>query len=231
MMIASILGTMGLGMYRYFQQKYQKQPKTKTFIDCDDLNDLTRLFSYVGQDTETFLVLCSPAILTRKWCVGEMALPPPHRYGISMEDVAETFRWLNERDCQTMPENITPTTSHAMVSDLVAASRTSGGRKSRPLRGPSHFTELTTNFPVLVDPQDTEAMATALPRLLGTSLPLPSVLPAGKEVSEKALLSMVICSNQCFKSEHIQKWLLQACRRPECCMKLGGRGGFGRSRS
>ena len=24
------------------------------------------------QDTETFLVLCSPAILTRKWCVGEM---------------------------------------------------------------------------------------------------------------------------------------------------------------
>ncbi|CAK9050882.1 40S ribosomal protein S6, partial [Durusdinium trenchii] len=232
MMIASILGTMGLGMYRYFQQKYQKQfryflchqknatgsmarllkmelelrlPKTKTFIDCDDLNDLTRLFSYVGQDTETFLVLCSPAILTRKWCVGEMVtarangvhtllltwpqfIKPDEnfienyprivpdineltKYGISMEDVAETFRWLNERDCQTMPENITPTTSHAMVSDLVAASRTSGGRKSRPLRGPSHFTELTTNFPVLVDPQDTEAMATALVLL---SLPLGS---------------------------------------------------------
>ena len=38
-------------------------------------------------------------------------------------------------------------------------------------RGPSHFTELTTNFPVLVDPQDTEAMATALVLL---SLPLGS---------------------------------------------------------
>ena len=26
------------------------QPGTKTFIDCDDLTDLTRLFSHVGQD-------------------------------------------------------------------------------------------------------------------------------------------------------------------------------------
>jgi hypothetical protein len=25
-----------------------------------------------GQDTQTFLVLGSPSILTRKWCVGEM---------------------------------------------------------------------------------------------------------------------------------------------------------------
>ena len=27
-----------------------RNPGTKTFIDCDDLTDLTRLFSYVGQD-------------------------------------------------------------------------------------------------------------------------------------------------------------------------------------
>ena len=27
----------------------QRLPGTKTFLDCDDLNDLTRLFSYVGQ--------------------------------------------------------------------------------------------------------------------------------------------------------------------------------------
>ena len=27
------------------------RPGTKTFIDCDDLNDLTRLFSYVGQES------------------------------------------------------------------------------------------------------------------------------------------------------------------------------------
>ena len=29
-----------------------RNPGTKTFIDCDDLTDLTRLFSYVGQDSE-----------------------------------------------------------------------------------------------------------------------------------------------------------------------------------
>ena len=28
-----------------------RNPGTKTFIDCDDLTDLTRLFSYVGQDS------------------------------------------------------------------------------------------------------------------------------------------------------------------------------------
>ena len=29
-------------------------------------------FSYVGQDTQTLVILGSPQILTRKWCVGEM---------------------------------------------------------------------------------------------------------------------------------------------------------------
>eukprot|EP00435_Cladocopium_sp_Y103_P020538 s2211_g5.t1 len=76
-MMLSILLTLLNGGYQYFQQKYRKQfrfftchqknaagsmarflkmelelrnPGTKTFIDCDDLTDLTRLFSYVGQD-------------------------------------------------------------------------------------------------------------------------------------------------------------------------------------
>ncbi|CAK9049949.1 unnamed protein product [Durusdinium trenchii] len=52
-----------------------------TFVDCDDLNDLTRLFSYVGQDTETLVVLASPDILTRKWCVGEICTARIQRRG------------------------------------------------------------------------------------------------------------------------------------------------------
>ena len=36
------------------------------------LGCLLSLLVILGEDTETFLVLCSPAILTRKWCVGEM---------------------------------------------------------------------------------------------------------------------------------------------------------------
>ncbi|CAJ1332770.1 unnamed protein product, partial [Effrenium voratum] len=58
---------------RLLKMELQKRgSRFKTFVDCDDLNDLTRLFSYVGQDTETLVVLATPDILTRKWCVGEM---------------------------------------------------------------------------------------------------------------------------------------------------------------
>lgn len=98
-MFLAVFATLTYGCYKFIEQKYRKQfrfflchqknaagsmarllkiqleralPGTKTFIDCDDLNDLTRLFSYVGQDTQTLLVLGSPSILTRKWCVGEM---------------------------------------------------------------------------------------------------------------------------------------------------------------
>ena len=34
-----------------FATALSPRPGTKTFIDCDDLNDLTRLFSYVGQES------------------------------------------------------------------------------------------------------------------------------------------------------------------------------------
>eukprot|EP00435_Cladocopium_sp_Y103_P020125 s928_g4.t3 len=98
-MMLGIFGAIAFGVYKSCRQKYQKQfkfflchhkaasgcmarllkielqqrlPRSKTFVDCDDLMNLTRLFGYVGQDTETFVILGSPAIFTRKWCVGEM---------------------------------------------------------------------------------------------------------------------------------------------------------------
>eukprot|EP00439_Symbiodinium_sp_Y106_P032155 s4992_g3.t2 len=99
LMVAAILGAILYGIVKHFMQKYRKPfrfflchqkvaagsyarllkmelqkrgSRFTTFVDCDDLNDLTRLFSYVGQDTETFVILGSQDILTRKWCVGEM---------------------------------------------------------------------------------------------------------------------------------------------------------------
>eukprot|EP00913_Durusdinium_trenchii_P014591 g13690.t1 len=80
MMALSVLAAVCWGLYRFFHQKFLKlkqfrfftchqknaagsmarllkmelearMPGTKTFIDCDDLNDLTRLFSYVGQES------------------------------------------------------------------------------------------------------------------------------------------------------------------------------------
>eukprot|EP00913_Durusdinium_trenchii_P007890 g7402.t1 len=201
-----ILGSICYGAYKYFQQKYRKQfryflchqknaagsmarllkmelekrlPGTKTFIDCDDLNDLTRLFSYVGQDTQTFLVLCSPDILTRKWCVGEM-------------DVEDAFRWLTTVPHQPLPEQISPTSTHFMISSLV-----SDGRSS-PIPKSTHQIQFDTNFPVLVDPANSEAVAAAMvlasllkPALLGSNLPLPFIQLSGVEVPHEATRSLI----------------------------------------
>ncbi|CAJ1351250.1 unnamed protein product [Effrenium voratum] len=43
-----------------------------SFVDCDDLQDLTKLFWHVSQNTRTFLILGSPEVIRRPWCLGEM---------------------------------------------------------------------------------------------------------------------------------------------------------------
>lgn len=48
-----------------------------TFLDTDNLRDLTELFHFV-KDSETVLVLASPAILARKWCIGEIVTAKQH---------------------------------------------------------------------------------------------------------------------------------------------------------
>ena len=44
----------------------------KVFIDSDNLTDLTQLFTIVSQDVQTLVIVASPGVLTRKWCIGEM---------------------------------------------------------------------------------------------------------------------------------------------------------------
>ncbi|CAK8985489.1 40S ribosomal protein S6 [Durusdinium trenchii] len=278
-----ILGTICHGAYKHLQQKYRKQfryflchqknaagsmarllkmeiekrlPGTKTFIDSDDLTDLTRLFSYVGQDTQNFLVLCSPDILTRQWCVGEMVtarangvntmlltwprflLPDDSfiakypmmvpditeltKYGIGLGDVQDSFRWLATVPQQSLPEQISPTSTHFMVSSLVSFGQS---RHSKNQSRGTYQSEFDTNFPVLVDPGNSEAVAAAMvlasllkPALLGTNLPLPFIQLGGVKVPQEATRSLLICSSGCFKSEQLQTWLLQASRLPKCCM-------------
>lgn len=106
LMLLSIIAAVGYGITKHFMLKYRKPfryflchqkiqagsyarllkmecgkrgGKYYCFVDCDDLNDLTRLFSYVGQDSETFVILGSPDIMTRKWCVGEMVTARSHK--------------------------------------------------------------------------------------------------------------------------------------------------------
>ncbi|CAE7762972.1 unnamed protein product [Symbiodinium microadriaticum] len=106
LMLLSIIAAVSYGIIKHFMLKYRKPfryflchqkiqagsyarllkmecgkrgAKYYCFVDCDDLNDLTRLFSYVGQDSETFVILGSPDIMTRKWCVGEMVTARSHK--------------------------------------------------------------------------------------------------------------------------------------------------------
>lgn len=282
-MLLSILLTLLNGGYQYFQQKYRKRfrfftchqknaagsmarflkmelelrnPGTKTFIDCDDLTDLTRLFSYVGQDTETFLILGSPAILTRKWCVGEMVtahrnnvktlllswptfLKPDEKFiedfptlvpdygelashGIGLSDVAAAFRWLQKVESHSLPEKFTPSSSSHLVGMLCGQSheqRLSGLPTAKSFSARMY----STDCPVLANPDDTEAVATAMvlssmlkPKLLGTNLPPPSVLEEGNTVPDGAQVALMICSSNCWKSAQVECWLLQTSQLLTC---------------
>ena len=51
------------------------------------------------------------------------------------------------------------------------------------------------------------------PRLLG-GMEVPSVLTVGKDLPTSAKVSFIICSLNCFQSEHLQSWLLQGARLP-----------------
>ena len=48
------------------------------FLDADNLEDLNLLFGYVGNDTDTLVVICTSEILARPWCVGEMTTARLH---------------------------------------------------------------------------------------------------------------------------------------------------------
>lgn len=58
--------------------KSHAQVKREVFLDSDNLQDLSVLFSIVGNRVDTFVVLCSREILYRPWCVGEMCTADLH---------------------------------------------------------------------------------------------------------------------------------------------------------
>ena len=57
------------GIARLLKINLQKRGFS-VFLDTDNLTDLTKLFTFV-RDTETLVVLATPGILARKWCIGE----------------------------------------------------------------------------------------------------------------------------------------------------------------
>lgn len=279
-MLLAVFATLTYGSYKFVAQKYRKQfrfflchqknaagsmarllkiqleralPGTKTFIDCDDLNDLTRLFSYVGQDTQTFLVLGSPSILTRKWCVGEMVtarankvdtliltwpqyntpdekfvsqyskiVPDIHelsKFGIGLSEVEDTLRWLGTVDTLALPDQINEETSVLMANALAKVKT-----DRRTYREYGTKTESST-CPILVDHNSTEAMACAMvlsamlkPQLLGTHVSPPTIMRQDAKLGPSTTTSLFLCSENCFKSQNIMTWMLQACKISGCCM-------------
>lgn len=139
----------------------------KAFLDSDDLVDASKLFDYVGLDTETFVILATPDILTRKWCIGEFVnarlnkvrtvlvpfpgfLIPDEDYigtyakrvpdiidlapfGISLEVVNETLRWLGTLPIVAFPSKLTGEPMQAFVNALHRARPTQRGLLS-PMR-------------------------------------------------------------------------------------------------
>eukprot|EP00971_Amphidinium_carterae_P216413 4295575-Amphidinium_carterae.1 len=65
----------GAGAYtRLLKMQLLEHPKvtSNVFVDSDNLDNLDRLFDYVGNDTGTLCCICSEQLFTRAWCVGEM---------------------------------------------------------------------------------------------------------------------------------------------------------------
>ena len=140
-------------------------------------------------------------------------------HGIGLSDVAKAFRWLQQVESHSLPEKFTPSSALPLVG--VLCSRSSGQRL--PDKSKSTSTFYSTDFPVLANPEDTEAVATAMvlssmlkPKLLGTNLPLPSVLEEGKHLPEGAQMALMICSSNCWKSAQVERWLLQTSQLPSC---------------
>ena len=173
----------------------------KVFIDSDNLTDLTQLFTIVSQDVQTLVIVASPGVLTRKWCIGEMvaarlknvdavllylpsfALPDQHflnsfeglipgvqelaSYGFGSTEIMDTLQWLKTiREIRL--ESIT-LTSFNVVGELVNARISFQNERERT--GSSTINS-NSNCPVLPDPEDTEAVATAhiLCTLIGSDM-------------------------------------------------------------
>jgi len=94
----------------------------RVFIDCDDLTDLDNLFNTVGTDVENLLVICCRDILSRPWCVGEMATA--HSHGVNIINVImrdfvfPTDEWIG--DCASYLDVSILTNRHISVVNIQA---------------------------------------------------------------------------------------------------------------
>ena len=214
-----------------------------SFIDADDLTDLSRLFFYVTNDTQTFVLIATPQILERKWCAGELTMAklagvdtllvkfpdfafPDEDFirtykvlvpdisdlvqlGIGIWEVQETFRWLQTVQSYDVGSKLSKQSLAGVVNYLTKeASLVPEG--------------LVTDYTILADPDNPEAVATAhvLGRFMAATIPekglSPLVLDVDDDVSRSNSQLILLCTQHCFQSRHIARWMLQARMVPTC---------------
>ena len=84
----------GGGFSRLLKWRLKRDGRVRrgVFLDADDLQDLNLLFGFVGNDTDTLVVICTSEILARPWCVGEMTTARLHGVDVVLV-VLPCFTW------------------------------------------------------------------------------------------------------------------------------------------
>lgn len=170
---------------RWLKMELSRRSASKVFIDSDNLTDLTRLFTIVSEQVQTVIIIASPGVLTRKWCVGEMVaarlrnvdallltLPafvlPDHQFLKAFEGMIPEVKELASygfgvpeildtfRWLSTIPEISLERITLAAFNDVVAELLNS----KTPHENRNSRAE-TSNCLILADLDDTEAVATA----------------------------------------------------------------------
>eukprot|EP00439_Symbiodinium_sp_Y106_P028760 s5243_g3.t1 len=191
------------------------------FLDTDNLRDLTELFGFV-RDTETCVVLASPGILARKWCVGEIVTAKLHNVHTVM------VRWPNFADPTAMMyeklefaiPGIEALTAYSISIDDVC--KTLRWLRTLDCIAFPHSLNLESIGRVnsAADPGNQEAVATAhvLFELLKLSKEVrmsSSVLETGDELPGNTSKALLVCSSGCFHSEDLASWLIRLFSAPQ----------------
>ena len=95
----------------------------EVFLDTDNLHDLGALFGIVGSRIDTLLVLCTKDVLSRSWCLGEMATARAHNLDVVIVSFAE-FQWPSENfisDIELHVEGLESLVQYGIGLDIILA--------------------------------------------------------------------------------------------------------------
>ena len=224
----------------------QRGSQFTTFIDSDNLTDLSQVFSYVSHDTQTFVLLATSEILKRKRCMGELVMArlaevqtillafpdfdlPDDAFTESYARVVPDIRdlatyGLGLSEVQDTLRWLHTVRSYAIAPDF---SRKSVALTVSELTGTTSYAETKkqvamSDYLILADPENMEAMSTAdvLGHFMVSILPerglSARVLTADGNVARTDTRLLLVCTQNCFQSGHIAWWLLQARMVPDC---------------